>query len=203
MNKFEDAISGYYTADQLSKVQSAKIGIAGAGGLGSNIAVCLARCGFKDFEIVDFDRIEAKNLNRQYYFLDEIGFAKVKAISDRLKRINPGIRAKNHKVRLTRKNITSYFQDRDIIFEAFDDAGSKMILLEAFGNSDKALIFGNGMAGIKNKALKIRKIKKNIYIVGDHETPVGKNNPPLAPRVTACAAMMASVALENILLNRG
>lgn len=200
MNKFESALTAYYSKEQLLKIQKTKIGIAGAGGLGSNIAVCLARCGFRDFEIVDLDRIEAKNLNRQYYFLDEIGFAKVKIISDRLKRINSDIRAVTYEVRLNHENISNYFQDRDIIFEAFDNVDSKKILLETFGNSNKTLIFGNGMAGIKNKELKIRKLRGNIHIVGDQETHVGKIEPPLAPRVTACAAMMASVALEAVLL---
>lgn len=203
MNKFEQALNNYYSAEQLSNIQKIKIGIAGAGGLGSNIAACLARSGFKDFEIIDFDRIEMKNLNRQCYFLSEVGKIKVNTIAKRLKHINPDIITSIHKIHLSHENILGYFQDRDIIFEAFDNVASKKLLMESFGNSNKLLIFGSGMAGISNKKdIKIKQLKNNIFIVGDRETFVGKDNPPMAPRVTACAALMASVALESVLLKK-
>ena len=199
MNEFEASLRNYFSEEQLSKIQNTKIGIAGAGGLGSNIAACLVRSGFKDFEILDSDVIETKNLNRQYYFLDEVGLPKVIALSSRLRRINPDIKIAAGNVRIQKSNVSEYFQDRDIIFEAFDEVDSKKLLLEEFGNSGKTLIFGNGMSGVANKEIIIRKIKKNIYIIGDQETYVGKESPPLAPRVAACAATMAAVALENIL----
>jgi len=204
MNEFEKALLSYYSPKQLSVIQKTKIGIAGAGGLGSNIAVCLARSGFMDFEIIDPDLVDMKNLNRQYYFLSDIGQPKVEAILKRLKKINPDITVKTETIYLSRKNIMNYFSNRDVIFEAFDNVESKTLLLESFGNSNKLLIFGNGMAGISNQSeIKIKKIRENIFIVGDGATCVGPKTPPLAPRVTACAAMMASCALEQILSNGG
>ena len=200
MNDFETALINYYSADQLQKIQNIRIGLAGAGGLGSNIAVCLALSGFKRFELVDYDAVELKNLNRQYYFLSEVGQAKVEALEKRLRLINPDIQIKKGRARLGPDNILNHFQDSDILFEAFDNVESKKLLLESFGNSSKLIIFGNGMAGVGNhRELKIRGFKPNIYFVGDGETNVGPESPPLAPRVTACAALMASVALESVL----
>ncbi|MFH1386325.1 MAG: sulfur carrier protein ThiS adenylyltransferase ThiF [bacterium] len=200
MNDFERSLRNYYSAKQLSLIQKTKIGIAGAGGLGSNIAVCLVRSGFRDFEMIDFDVVVMKNLNRQYYFLEDVGKPKVKALAERLKTINPDIMVKAERVRLSEENIGSYFRDRDIIFEAFDEAASKAWLLEQFGNDGTLLVFGSGMAGFGNQLeIKTRKIKNNIYIVGDGVTGVGSDNPPLAPRVTACASLMASIAVESIL----
>lgn len=202
MNDFEKSLGNYYSTEQLSLIQKTKIGIAGAGGLGSNIAVCLVRSGFRDFEIIDFDIVAIKNLNRQYYFLEDVGKPKVNALAERLKNINPDIIIKIERVRLGEENISSYFRDRDIIFEAFDEAGSKAWLLEQFGNDGKLLIFGSGLAGFGNQLeIKTRKIKNYIYIVGDGVTCVESDNPPLAPRVTACASLMASIAVEAILNN--
>jgi len=201
MNDFEKALSLYYSPGQLLTIQKTRVGIAGAGGLGSNIAVCLARSGFKDFEIIDFDLVAVKNLNRQYYFLEDVGKPKVEVITERLKNINPDLFVKTSKIKIDGSNIAGLFGDRDIIFEAFDGAGSKALLLEHFGNSNKLLIFGSGMAGISNqREIKIKNIKENIIVVGDGLTDI-KDAPPLAPRVTACASLMAACALEATLKN--
>lgn len=200
MNKFEKGLLKYFTKKQLVSIRKTKIGIAGCGGIGSNVANALARSGFRDFEVIDPDTIEPSNLNRQNYFIDEIGQPKTKTLSKRLKKINPDIRIKNINRYLNKKNIINIFKDRDIIFEAFDNIESKKLLLEAFGNSKKLIIMCSGMAGIGNQNnIKIRKVKKNVFIVGDEQTDVGKKNPPLAPRVIACAGLMASVALEKVL----
>jgi sulfur carrier protein ThiS adenylyltransferase len=202
MNIFEEGLLRYLSAEQLATLEATQIGLAGAGGLGSNIAHALVRTGFKSFEIVDYDVIDASNLNRQNYFLDEIGQAKVDVTAKRLKQINPKIEVKTGKTKLTAQNINNYFGSADIIFEAFDNVESKTLMLETFGNSKKLLIMGSGMAGIANKELKIKKIRDNVFLVGDGSTQVGKTNPPLAPRVIACASLMASVAVEQILCGK-
>ena len=200
MKIFYAALLKYLSKEQIEKIQKTKIGIAGCGGLGSNIANALARSGFSDFEIIDHDVIEASNLNRQNFYLEEIGFSKVEATVKRLISINPDIYVMAKKLYLDENNISLQFKDRDIIFEAFDSAQSKKLFLETFGNSGKSLIMGSGMAGFSNeKPVAVRKIKNNVYIVGDEETDITKGLPPLAPRVIVCAAMMASVALEMIL----
>lgn len=200
MNEFENGLLKYLTQAQLHKIQKTKVGIAGCGGLGSNIANALVRTGFKDFEILDNDKVEANNLNRQNFFLDEVGDKKVDATAKRMKQINPEVKVKIFKTYLTNDNILDFFSDRNVVFEAFDNTDSKKLILETFGDSGKLLIMGSGMAGISNKTpIDVRKVKEKIYIVGDETTNVGKESPPLAPRVIACAAMMASVAVEIIL----
>lgn len=202
MNDFEKGLLKYFSTDQLMAIRRTKIGIAGCGGLGSNIANALVRSGLSDFEIIDHDTVEASNLNRQNFYLDEIGLSKVEATTTRLIKINPNIYVTAKKTYLDESNIAEQFKDRDIIFEAFDSAASKKLFLETFGNNGKLLIMGSGMAGFSNeKSIAVRKIKDNIYIVGDEESDIAKGLPPLAPRVIACAAMMASVALEKILIN--
>lgn len=199
-NKFEEGLLRYLSEEQLDKIQRTKIGIAGVGGLGSNIAHALVRTGFVDFEIVDVDFIDASNLNRQNYFYDEIGQTKVEVTAKRLKQINPDVRVNSAQIKLNKENIKEYFVDRDILFEAFDKVESKTLLLESFGNSGKLLVSGNGMSGIVGEEIKIRKINEKLYLVGDGVTEVGQDNPPLAPRVMACASLMASVAVERVLL---
>ncbi len=199
MNPFETAVSAYYTPQQWRRIQQTRIGIAGAGGLGSNIAVALVRSGFKYLEIADFDVVEAKNLNRQFYFLNEIGRFKVEVLSERLKAINPAVEIATHRTRLTPSNIARHFESADCVCEAFDGPEAKQMFLEAFLASGKFLVMGSGMAGIRNQtAISIRKLKENLHIVGDGITAVGPENPPCAPRVSACAGLMASVLLEHV-----
>ena len=76
-NIFEKGVSGYFSEDEFSRIKNATIGIAGAGGIGSNSAHCLSRCGFKNFIIADFDFVEETNLNRQMFFANQIGKRKV------------------------------------------------------------------------------------------------------------------------------
>jgi len=198
-NEFERGLLTYFSPQELTKIQRTKIGIAGVGGLGSNIANIMVRTGFTNFELVDLDKIEASNLNRQNYFLDEIGQLKVAATNKRLKQINPDLSIKTAATYLTTQNIKNYFQDCSILFEAFDKAAAKKMLFEAFASSDKLLIFGNGMAGINNHELTIKKINDHVFMVGDQVTNVGSDNPPLAPKVVACAALMANIAVNFIL----
>ncbi|MDC0977625.1 sulfur carrier protein ThiS adenylyltransferase ThiF [bacterium] len=198
MNEFEQSLGNYFETQTLTYIQKIKIGIAGAGGLGSNIANCLVRSGFKNFEILDLDIIETKNLNRQNYFLSEIGHSKVETLKKRLLQINPDCQIITHQIKLTTQNTKEYFQNTAILFEAFDEVASKKLILEEYGNADKLIISGCGMAGYNNQPeIKIRKVSKKIYIVGDEQTEVSKSTPPLAPRVITCASLMASIALEK------
>jgi sulfur carrier protein ThiS adenylyltransferase len=198
-NAFEAAVSLYYSPRQWRKIQQTRVGMAGAGGLGSNIAVALVRSGFRHLEIVDFDLLEAKNLNRQYYFLNEVGRPKVEALAERLREINPAVEVETHQVRLTESTIGNYFKSADYLFEAFDRPETKRLFLEAFMSSGKFLVMGSGMAGISNEnPILIRKLKEKLYVVGDGVTGVGPENPPCAPRVSACAGLMASVVLEQV-----
>jgi len=182
-------------------LQNKTVGIAGAGGLGSNCAVALARVGTGTLIIADFDVVSEGNLNRQYYFYDQIGQPKADALKENIKRINPAVNVLVHKICLTKENIPVLFRNCDIIVEAFDRADQKEMLIETVLTvfPEKPLIIGLGMAGWgKNDAIHCRK-EDNMFICGDEVSEIGPDLPPIAPRVGIVANMQANIVLEILL----
>ncbi len=180
-----------------------RVGIAGAGGLGSNCAVALARSGVGTLVIADFDIIEEINLNRQYYFLNQIGMMKTVALKENISLINPGIDVITHEVKLNRENIPDIYTGCDIIVEALDNVVMKEMLVETvqLKMHDIPLIVGSGMAGWgRNNEISARKLDDTLYVCGDECTEASENTPPMAPRVGIVANMQANVAIE-ILMN--
>lgn len=177
------------------------IGIAGAGGLGSNCAVALARIGIGKLVIVDFDVVQESNLNRQYYFRQQIGEKKVLALQHNLSLINPAVKVQVHDLKITATEVHGLFKDCHIVVEAFDRAEEKLMLIEAMQQyfPDKPLVCGVGMAGYgANDIIKTRNMG-NIYICGDEQTEIAPDMPPLAPRVGIVANMQANVVAELLL----
>jgi sulfur carrier protein ThiS adenylyltransferase len=177
------------------------IGIAGAGGLGSNCAVALARVGIGKLIISDFDTIDESNLNRQYFFYDQIGQKKVFALRDNIKRINPRTIVESHDVKLDPDKIVQLYSDCDVIVEAFDLAEAKQMIIETVLEKlpGKKLITGIGLAGWgKNNIIKTEQTE-NLYICGDQTLEVSDDLPPLAPRVGIVANMQANQVLDILL----
>ncbi|MFO7923470.1 MAG: sulfur carrier protein ThiS adenylyltransferase ThiF [Bacteroidales bacterium] len=184
-----------------AKLADKIVGIAGAGGLGSNCAVALARVGIGKLVIADFDVVSEGNLNRQYFFTDQVGRKKVSALKENIARINPAVQVTTHDVVLDPVNIPRLFDDCNVIVEAFDLAEMKKMIAEAVIEKmpAKYLVMGSGVAGFGNNNT-IKTIKTgNIYICGDLEKETGKNRPPLAPRVGIVANMQANQVLELLL----
>lgn len=182
-------------------LQKAVIGIAGAGGLGSNIAVSLARAGIGKLIISDFDKIEPSNLNRQQFFMDQIGTPKVIALLENLNKISPFTQYQVHEIKLNEENIPFIYKDVDIMIEAFDKAEMKAMLIETWLTNfpKKPLIAASGLTGWgKNEILHTRKID-NLYICGDEETNLIEGISPMAPRVGIVANMQANLVLELLL----
>jgi len=196
INEFEKGLLKYLSQEQLETIQSKKIGIGGAGGLGSNAAMILVRSGFKHIELLDQDIIDSSNLNRQQYFLDEIGKEKAEITKKRLLDINPDLDIIINKTKWSPEIGDQYFKDCDFIIEAFDQAIWKHKFVDYYHDKTEYLISGNGMAGLtQKKPMKVKRIG-NIYIVGDNTTDAACGHPPMAPRVTACAAKMAEIVLD-------
>lgn len=187
---------------RIKQILSTKtVGIAGAGGLGSNCAVALARVGIGKLVIADFDSIVESNLNRQYYFYNQLGQKKVQALKDNVHRINPQVQVDIHDTRLDALNIPLIFSSCDIIIEAFDLAEAKQMIIETVLEKmpDKKLVCGIGLAGWgKNNNLRTESIE-NLYICGDQESETSDLLPPLAPRVGIVANMQANQVLELLL----
>lgn len=176
------------------------VGIAGAGGLGSNCAIALARTGVGNIYIADFDVVDASNLNRQYYFRNQIGMPKVEALAQNIHQINNAINVVTLNKRLTTNNIPEFFGKCNIIIEAFDTSEQKQMLAESVLKSmpEATLIIGSGLAGYRTTPFQITRFG-NLIVCGDMESEVDEDNPPMAPRVGIVALMQASEAL-NILL---
>jgi sulfur carrier protein ThiS adenylyltransferase len=185
----------------LPVIRNSVVGIAGAGGLSSSVAVTLARVGVGTLIIADFDRVEPPDLNRQQYFVDQIGRLKVEALVENLKRINPFSEYKIHNVRISDDNVSEIFSESDILVEAFDEAEMKKMLIESWicRFPEKPVVVASGLAGFgKNDIIHIRKIG-SLYICGDEESEVKIGTSPMAPRVSIVANMQANLVLELLL----
>jgi sulfur carrier protein ThiS adenylyltransferase len=200
MNEFENGLRRYLNEKDLLLIRSIKIGIGGAGGLGSNIANILVRCGFRNIEIFDLDTVQASNLNRQIFNIDDIGKPKVLALKDHLLKINPDLNMTVHQLEWTANGPgTALFHDRDIIVEAFDAAASKRDFVEFYHDKAKFIVSGNGMAGTQRTEPLRTSVRGNIFFIGDGVSDINEGLPPMSPRVTACAALMAEKVLDLVL----
>lgn len=187
----------------IEKLASRHFFIAGAGGLGSNVAMMLVRAGATKLTIIDFDKIEAANINRQFYFRDQVGLVKVEALKANLLRINPDIEIKIRQQEITAENARDLIPvDADIILECFDNAACKaMLATHCLKNlPKKPLITVSGLAGT-GPLNEIHKTKgpNNMIIIGDQATEVGPETGTLSSRVIFAAAMQAHTAIETII----
>lgn len=178
------------------------VGIAGAGGLGSNCAVSLARSGIGTLVIADYDIIEETNLSRQYYFAHQIGSPKSTSLKENIFLIDPGVKVVEHQKRINRENAVEIFSGCDVIIEALDSPEMKEMLIETVLTKMPGIpiIVGSGLAGWKmNTELKIRKIDDTLYVCGDENTEVNDEMPPLAPRVGIVANLQAGICIELLM----
>jgi len=189
---------------EIQKILKTKtVGIAGCGGLGSNCAISLARVGIGKLIVADFDIVTKANLNRQYYFTNQIGQVKSFALKDNINAVNIDCKVTAHQLKLDSKNIPNIFKDCEVIVEAFDLAEMKKMMLEtvlAF-MSDKYLVSGLGMAGWGDSNLIKTTNYDKLTICGDFMSEVSDDNPPLAPRVCIVSNMQANRVLEIFLKN--
>lgn len=192
-----DGVLSCFTDAQRLRLESARIGIAGAGGLGSNAAMMLARSGVGHLVLVDCDTVEASNLNRQHYFPGHVGQPKVEALKQQLLALNRDLDVETRMMRLDEKNIPSMLAAAELWIEALDDAAVKTIFASAALAAGKPVICGSGMGGFGGFAMKRRRLGC-LTVVGDMQTDVAVR-PALAPRVMQCAAMQADAALEWLL----
>jgi sulfur carrier protein ThiS adenylyltransferase len=184
-----------------NRLKKACVGIAGAGGLGSNAAIALIRAGVQNIVIADYDKVEESNLNRQYFFADQVGMPKVEALKTNALRINPNCNITTHYLKVTPDNIVALFSGCDVIVEAFDKADQKIMLIEVLMDQlpDVPLVVGSGMGGW-GKSVDIQcKQLGNVVLCGDFETEADEAHPPLAPRVGIVANMQANEVLRLLL----
>ena len=178
---------------------SATVAICGLGGLGSNIAIHLARAGIGKLILIDFDRVDITNLHRQQYKASQIGMYKTYALTDNLREINPYIELETHTEHIAEENAVTLLQGVDIICEAFDNAEAKAMLTDIVLSElpDKYLVAASGMAGMgMTNSIKTRRITSRFYLCGDETSEVSENICLVAPRVALCAAHQAHTVLR-------
>ena len=187
------------------KLKKAKVCILGLGGLGSNVAVLLARSGIGYLKLVDFDIVEASNLNRQQYRISHIGIKKTEAIRTIIKEINPFVEIDTLDIKVDRENILSVVEDIEIVVEAFDVAETKaMAIEELLTNGNKIVISASGMAGLGSaNEIITRKIRDNFYLIGDSYSDYEEYSGIMSTRVMLCAAHQANIVLRLILGEKG
>ena len=174
----------------------ARIGIAGAGGLGSNVAMHLVRSGVKHLVIADFDVVSESNLNRQFYFADQLGMPKTGALAANLGRIAAGLELELHCCRVTAENALPLFGRCSIVVEAFDDDDAKEMLIRTLLAAGKTVVAASGMAGIgRSNSMRVRRLGSRLYLAGDGVAAVGPESPPYSPRVGLAAALEANTVL--------
>ena len=198
LKKLEKQFFSRHDSELLGILRKSVVAIAGAGGLGSNAAVSLARAGVGKLIIADMDRVYPSNLNRQYYFLEQIGRLKVEALLENLKKINPFSQYEVHPVRVTAKNLRKLFSEAEIMVEAFDLASEKSMLINTWLSlfPDRPIIAASGISGFgKNNKLRTRRLGK-LYLCGDEESEPGEKISPMAPRVGIVANMEANLVIE-------
>lgn len=183
------------------KLKKAKVCILGLGGLGSNVAILLARSGIGYLKLVDFDIVEASNLNRQQYRISHIGMKKTEAIRTIIKEVNPFVEVEILNKKIDRENILSIVGDVEIVVEAFDVAETKaMAIEELLINGDKKLVSASGMAGLGSaNEIITRKVRDNFYLIGDNYSDYEEYSGIMSTRVMICAAHQANIALRLIL----
>ena len=181
------------------KFSSAIVAICGLGGLGSNIAISLARAGIGKLILIDFDKVDITNLHRQQYKANQIGMNKTDALRDNLLEIAPYVAIETHTTCVTEENTAHLLQGADIICEAFDDAECKAMLTNLVIEEmpDKYLVAASGMAGFGSaNSIRTRKITSKFYLCGDEQSDVQSEGSLVSSRVMLCAAHQAHTVLR-------
>jgi sulfur carrier protein ThiS adenylyltransferase len=179
-------------------LRASTVAVAGCGGLGSNAAVALVRAGMGSLILVDHDVVEASNLNRQYFFLGDIGRSKVDALADHLRAINPDIQLGLHEQTLTADDVPRLFARADLLIEALDHASAKRWLIESWCRAfpTRKIICASGVSGLgRTEALAVRRAG-NIILCGDEESDLSQGL--CAARVATVANMQANLAIETL-----
>ena len=200
--EMEEVLARRHGREVQERIGRAVVGIMGLGGLGSSVAVALVRIGIGKLLLADYDAVELSNLNRQYYFADQIGLPKTVALRDTLLRINPHVCLETIHERLTEERIPLLFQGVDVLVECFDDPVMKPAALRAAltGLKGVAYVGASGMAGFgDNNRIVTRRLYPRVYLVGDEESEIGPNQGLMAPRVGIAAHHQANQVLRLLL----
>lgn len=196
-----EALNIRHGEDLQNKIRAARVAVCGLGGLGSNIAIALARAGVGHLHLIDFDRVDLTNLNRQQYAVGQLGQYKTDALRETLSLVSPYCDVTCDTVRVTEENLPDLLRNEDYICEAFDRAETKAMLvsgvLEHF--PEKYLVAGSGLAGLGSaNTIQTRRVSQRFYLCGDGTSDSSVGLGLVASRVLVCAAHEANMILRLI-----
>lgn len=197
--EWQSALEKRHGRDLQSKISSSSVAVCGLGGLGSNVAIALARAGIGRLVLIDFDRVDIANLNRQQYKASQVGMYKTDALTENLLEISPYLKIESHTEILSEANIKDLLYDVDVICEALDGAEEKAMLVNECLETlpDKYVVAASGMAGLSDaNEIKTRKITPHFYLCGDEESDVNDGIGLISSRVMLCAAHQAHAVLQ-------
>ena len=197
----QEALHKGLTAEQSQRLQTAKVAVVGLGGLGSNVAMWLARLGVGQLLLYDFDKVELSNLNRQYYFLEDVGQYKATALLRHLQAVNPYGNYQSRVVRLTEDNLAELVSEAHIVCEALDSPETKALLVNGVleNHPDKYLVAASGLAGFAiSSTMQVRRVTSHFYLCGDGMSDM-LELPLCGARVGLCAAQQALTIARIIL----
>lgn len=201
-DEMERLLYARHTPGVHDKVKNASVGVMGLGGLGSLVAIALARVGVGHLLLVDFDLVEPSNLNRQQYFVDQVGEKKTSALKENLNRVNPYLNIETVDTVLTERSIPEIFKDVDVLAECFDGAEMKAAALRCALTTlkGKGFVGASGVAGFgDNDKITTRKVRDRVFLVGDGETAAQPGEGLMAPRVGVAAHHQANQVLRILL----
>ena len=198
-NEWMDALIARHGLDLHKRFSSATVAVCGLGGLGSNIAIALARAGIGKLILIDFDRVDITNLHRQQYKADQIGLHKADALAENLLEIAPYAEITAVIAKITEENFADLLKEADVVCEAFDNAEAKAMLVNGVLEQlpDCYLVVASGMAGMDTpNTIRTRKVMGRFYLCGDETNDVADTIGLVAPRVMLCAAHQAHTVLR-------
>lgn len=201
-HELESLLVARHTPGIHGKVKASRVGVAGLGGLGSQVAIAMARMGIGRLVLADFDVVVPSNLNRQQYFVDQIGMRKVDALSETLRRVNPYVAIETHDLKLAPRNVHEVFGSCDVLVEAFDRADQKEMLIKTALDRlpDTRIIAASGLAGHEpSETIGIHRVSPRLFVVGDLQTEARPGTGLMAPRVGVAAHTQANLALRLLL----
>ena len=200
--ELESLMMARHTPGIHQRIKKSVVGIAGLGGLGSAVAIALARIGVGRLILVDFDVVEPSNLNRQQYFIHQIGMSKVDALQENLSKINPSVQLRTYNEKLDPENVERIFKQAEVVVEAFDRADQKAMLINMVSAKmpDKYIVAASGVAGYgENNEIQTVRFSSKVFIVGDHMTAAQPGVGLMAPRVGIVAHHQANTVLRILL----
>lgn len=191
-----------HTQEEYERLTQARVAVVGLGGLGSQVAIMLARCGVGTLHLIDYDVVDVSNLNRQAYRTYHIGERKVDALAEELRTIQPYCKVLTTHKKVTVDNASDILREDTLIAEAFDDAKAKAMLVNTIltQTRDKIIVSGSGLVGYASSNLiETKRVMPRLYVCGDGVSDLADGLPLMAPRVMICAGHQANMIVRLIL----